>query len=331
MPEEAFIPLCMKTGAEYKTKTLLKNAFWKCSMCKEQLPWSGYFLERKGKDWSVLYEERICRPGALRKCSRCSPNADDTETWKCKDDECGMEKPQSAYSSSQWHNRHDRGATCLECEKHVCYKCKLPLEQSAFSESQWHHRNERGTACLKCDKKPKAETHICCECNLPLEQSAFSDSQWHHRHKRGAACLECEKNRPVETCTLCRASLPASAYPEGMWHNKRTQNVRCNECCRPKCIRRQCKTCSICRDETCRKRKCTDAITTLHPKHFPGTIEERDQWLCLVCRFVVCRTCRKDMPRREQSRRAGTKSKTLWTCGDCLTLEESRRVSKKYS
>ena len=184
---------------------------------------------------------------------------------------------------------------------------------------------------MKCEKKSDAETHVCCACELPLGQSAFSWSQWRHRQERGAACAECENKRSVETCSLCRASLPASAYPVEIWKHRGQQNLRCNECCRPKCIRRQCKTCSICRDETCRKRKCTDAIKSLNPKQFPSTIEERDQWLCLVCRFVVCRTCGKDMPRKEKSRRAAAKSKALWTCGDCLTLEESRRASKKYS
>ena len=76
MPEIAFIQLCKKTEAEYKAKPLLKDILWKCASCQKQLPWTDYFTGNKEKDWSVEFEDQICRPGALRECRKCKPRQD---------------------------------------------------------------------------------------------------------------------------------------------------------------------------------------------------------------------------------------------------------------
>ena len=164
------------------------------------------------------------------------------------------------------------------------------------------------------------------------KKEAFSPSQWHHKAEEGrwTVCLECEVE--AHCCELCTETLPRKAFPEQMWHHRheRDRRILCNDCSRPKCTRSQCKTCKVCRSESCRKRKCSDAIASLHPKQLPSTTDERDNWFCFICRYIVCQNCKREMPRKLQRARAGTNSKQPWTCGECLTVEESKTVFQKY-
>ena len=127
-------------------------------------------------------------------------------------------------------------------------------------------------------------------------------------------------------CSLCKNSLPREAFLEQMWRhrNSHEQNAYCINCCHPKCTRKKCKTCKICRREDCdNKRKCKRAIASLHYKHFPNSIEESDQWSCRNCRLMICQSCGgRDMPR---------KAKQPWTCGGCKTLEISKELFRKYT
>ena len=51
-----------------------------------------------------------------------------------------------------------------------------------------------------------------------------------------------------------------------MWHNRHSKNQRmlCFDCSRPRCTAQQCKTCPVCRDPECKKRKCANKIVPLN-------------------------------------------------------------------
>ena len=122
MPEIAFIQLCKKTEAEYKAKPLLKDILWKCASCQKQLPWTDYFTGNKEKDWSVEFEEQICRPGALRECRKCKPRQDNgnQQTHSCA--LCKQNLPRDAYSGSMWRNRNGttQHGRCTKCCQPKC-------------------------------------------------------------------------------------------------------------------------------------------------------------------------------------------------------------------
>ena len=132
-----------------------------------------------------------------------------------------------------------------------------------------------------------------------------------------------------------QSSKKQKAYPTSMWLHRyeKNRNTLCFECCRPACVWQNCKTCKICRKESCNgKKKCSKTMESLHPRQHPRTIEEHDQWLCNTCRYIVCQTCRKrEMPRKQQREVKKETIQKLWTCGNCLTLEESKQTMRKYS
>eukprot|EP00973_Karenia_brevis_P070189 9755093-Karenia_brevis.AAC.1 len=41
----------------------------------------------------------------------------------------------------------------LESNRHECARCGRELQEEAFAESQWHHRHVRGATCMDCDEK----------------------------------------------------------------------------------------------------------------------------------------------------------------------------------
>ena len=174
--------------------------------------------------------------------------------------------------------------------------------------------------------------HTCAICLLSEPKGEFSASQWHNKCQEGrwTVCMECAAE--THCCALCKKTLPRKEFPAQMWKNRSLEGRRtlCNDCSRPKCTRSQCKTCKVCRSESCPKRTCTDAVASLNPKQLPSTTDELRNWLCFICRYLVCQNCKKEMPRKQQRARAGTTSKQLWTCGECLTVEESKSVFQKY-
>ena len=130
----------------------------------------------------------------------------------------------------------------------------------------------------------------------------------------------------THTCFLCQATLPREAFPEG------NRNAYCNDCCRPKCTRKNCKTCKTCRLEDCpKKKRCKQAIESLNSKRLPKIIAERDAWLCRGCRALTCQNCKKDMPPSTKQRRKKAGTEQPWTCGGCFTLQESKNVHRTYT
>jgi len=70
LTEQEFVEICRETEKNSKTTNLLKDALWKCSgPCKKNLPWDAYLrADKKDAKWHILFDKRICRPGALRQC-----------------------------------------------------------------------------------------------------------------------------------------------------------------------------------------------------------------------------------------------------------------------
>ena len=361
MPEIAFIQLCKKTEAEYKAKPLLKDILWKCSSCQKQLPWTDYFTGNKEKDWSVEFEDQICRPGALRECRKCKPRQDNgnQQTHSCA--LCKQDLPRDAYSGSMWLHRNAKTqhGFCKKCCQPKCIQCGDVAEDLHPQQFPSTVKDRDAWICLKCRQS-------CFLCERFLPKTAYPEQMWRNRISAGrnAWCNDCCKPKCMQCgdiaqdlnpqqfpstveqrdtwlcfkcrqcCFLCERHLPKAAYSKDMWKNRNDsgRNTLCNDCCRPKCIREECKTCKVCRKEDCaRRKKCTAPIEALNPKQFPSSTQQRDQWLCFHCRYIVCQQCKKDMPRAQQRRCGKTGTKSLWTCADCLNLEESRVVKAKYT
>ena len=115
MPETAFVQLCSTTEKATKNKNLMKDVLWKCSVCKDQLPWTAYFVNTEHKQWDVQYEERICHPGALRKCLHCNPMTDD---------EAGPSNEQPR-----------------------CTLCQVTLCKETAPKEMWRHRKTQNIRC----------------------------------------------------------------------------------------------------------------------------------------------------------------------------------------
>ena len=102
--------------------------------------------------------------------------------------------------------------------------------------------------------------------------------------------------------------------------------MRCIDCSHPLCSAPGCTTCRRCRSETCRKpNQCKATIKPLQAKKQPGAMIEKLQFRCESCRYPPCLVCKKQMPKGSRGR-FDKQDSLEWTCGDCLTLEESRKV-----
>ena len=196
-----------------------------------------------------------------------------------------------------WHNKAttSQRILCNKCclPKHPCDLCGLDQTEEEYSESMWNHKakDTQRTLCEKCCQ-PRCRNQDCRSPATRLHPKQFPKTleerdNWH--------CLECR-----HPCDSCGEVSPKKAYSDSMWKNRVSSNQRtlCNDCCRPPCTRTQCKTCRICRNageggaKVCRRRHCTASIDSLHWKQLPETREERNQWLCLQCRCVVCHVCK---------------------------------------
>ena len=106
--------------------------------------------------------------------------------------------------------------------------------------------------------------------------------------------------------------------------------LRCRDCSHPQCTSPSCSTCRTCRNVTCRRKdSCQQPVVPLLTKDQPQTLVEKQSFRCSACKYPACAVCRKAMPSGSRSRFARS-GKTEWTCGDCLTLEESRKVRAKH-
>ena len=225
-------------------------------------------------------------------------------------------------------------------EQPRCTLCQVTLLQETVLKSMWKNRNTRNIRCNDC-RRPKCTAIQCQTCKICRDETCKSqtctksiktvpsESLPETLEERDSwLCSKCRTHR----CSLCEKMLPQTAFPAQMWNHRLSRNAFCNDCCRPKCTWKNCKTCTNCRWEDCPKRKKCTAITSLNPQQIPRTLEERDTWLCLHCRYIVCQTCKKkELPKKRQQSVRNSDQKQLWTCGDCLTLEESKKVFRKYT
>ncbi len=236
--------------------------------------------------------------------------------------------------ASQGKSFEDDGVPLLLQPKkmHPCDLCGLQQTEEDFSESMWNHKakTSQRTLCNRCclpqcrnlDCNSKCDTLHWLQYPKTLEER----DNWH--------CLDCR-----HPCDSCEEVLPKKSYSGSMWLHRlsATRSTLCNDCCRPPCTRLQCKTCTTCRNageggaKVCRRRQCTEAIASLPSKQLPSTTEERKQWLCLQCRFVVCQVCKKGLTQSVQRSRKSSGAQTFKPCGDCQNLAESKRVRQKYT
>ena len=145
-------------------------------------------------------------------------------------------------------------------------------------------------------------------------------------------CLSCEQAAQTHPCELCRKIKEKDDYSHSMWKHRFDSDQRslCLQCCRPQCTSPHCKTCRVCRDPACKKRKCNNKIIPLHPKQLPGTLEDVATYLCPPCRDITCK-CGVQMTQRMQKRRRanGTLGKEVYVCDKCQN-KELQRSDKKF-
>ena len=265
-------------------------------------------------------------------CRLCS------ELVNCQ--KCGKQLSRSFYSVSRWHHKGQQGVVCKQCESDEswkCQQCRKALPQEAFSESMWKNRkaNDRQTVCIQCESV--APTHTCNLCKVVQSREAFSESMWKHRHDQRILCKQCESVAPTHTCDLCTVVQSREAFSESMWKHRHDDDQRtlCNNCSRPRCTAKHCKTCQVCRSETCKKTTkrshCSDAIIPLHHEQLPKTMQEVHEFLCAKCRYITCVRkdstgimCGKEMPRKAQAR-LPLAPKDKYICGVCQNLDDTRK------
>ena len=133
--------------------------------------------------------------------------------------------------------------------------------------------------------------------------------------------------RKKHQCKLCEQIKHKADFPESMWLHRKHQSCWCNDCCRPKCVAKDCKTCKVCRDDKCKRRKCSTAITSLNPKQRPNTWEEVQTYLCPSCRFITC-SCGKTMPKKMQKQK-GANFEKRYVCVDCQSKDIHQQDTKR--
>ena len=139
-------------------------------------------------------------------------------------------------------------------------------------------------------------------------------------------CLSCQ----TLPCSVC-GDQPRSAFAaSALKHLRDGQAIRCIDCSHPRCSRPTCTTCTVCRAVGCRKgKRCAGVFQPLHAKQQPNNLDEKRSFRCENCRYLPCQTCGKEMPRGGCRQRFAKRGDIDWTCGDCLTLEESRKVQAR--
>ena len=106
--------------------------------------------------------------------------------------------------------------------------------------------------------------------------------------------------------------------------------LQCKDCWHPQCTSKSCSTCRTCRSVSCnRKGSCQQPVIPLNAKELPTNLEGKPNFRCSACKFPACSVCKKTMPAGSRNRFARSE-RAEWTCGDCLTLEESKKVRAKY-
>ena len=177
--------------------------------------------------------------------------------------------------------------------------------------------------CQNCRYPP------CGRCRKPMPRGG-SKEEFDRGGKVEWICGDCLKLEELANqkfpCCVCGPQ-PRYAFADtALAHLKNDRNIRCIDCSHPACSRPGCKTCTKCRSVRCRKDDlCSNYVHPLQAKQQPKNLEEKRRFRCESCRYPPCEVCRKPMP--IGSRQRFTKSGNAeWTCGDCLTLEENRKV-----
>ncbi len=151
---------------------------------------------------------------------------------------------------------------------------------------------DRRTICFQCCR-PQCTSTVCQTCTVCRDPACkdrnctkpiqVPNSQQLPRTLKEVETFLCIHCRVI--CGVCKEALGQDEYAESMWHNRfSTQRTLCLRCCRPPCISPQCKTCKVCRDPECKRRKCDDAVKPLNPKQLPSTLDEVKAYLCKDCR-----------------------------------------------
>ena len=290
----AFAQLCSTTEKATKNKHLIKDAFWKCSVCQNELPWTAYFVNTDHKQWGVQYEERICHPGALRKCLHCNPMTDD---------EAGPSNEQPR-----------------------CTLCQVTLLQEAVPKVMWKQRNTRNTRCHDC-RRPKCTGIHCQTCKICRDETCESQTctkpitSLHHEwlpktleERDSWLCSKCRTHR----CSLCEELLPQTAFPHEMWKHRFSRNAFCNDCCRPKCTWKNCKTCTNCRQEDCDKKKEVSSDNNEFASNTNPTQSRRTQHLAM---FKMSLHCVSNMQEERMAKKTSSKASGIRIKSSCGRVE----------
>ena len=141
----------------------------------------------------------VCMPGV------CTPGV--CTPWK-------INKHEDSFSKSQWHNRRERPATCLECQNMDLLKCSICHDtklSSAFSPSAIKNISQQNFRCYDCSRPPCMFIPKCTTCTKCRDEKC----------KKGARCT-----KSIET--LNSKLLPATA--------EEVQKYACDKCRYVRCI-----------------------------------------------------------------------------------------------
>ena len=286
----------------YKQTTLLRDLSWACDTCDaSNIGDYRKFItgQQKSEDWFSEYWKDIIAPGAHRRCLACRGETPTEAMLRCE--RCGM-KPRSAFTASDIHHAaNEKQATlCRDCRSPSC----------------------TNPACPTCKVCRDAECKSPGSCGKELVTLNPFTLPKTEEDRKTFLCLAC---LPIP-CTLCGPRPRVAFIESAVRHLKVGRQVRCIDCSHPLCSAPGCTTCRRCRSETCRKpNQCKATIKPLQAKKQPGAMIEKLQFRCESCRYPPCLVCKKQMPKGSRGR-FDKQDSLEWTCGDCLTLEESRKV-----
>ena len=196
-------------------------------------------------------------------------------------------------------------------------------------------KRDRWTLCREC-RSPKCTNPLCrtCQicrnvkCNAPgrcgMDIVAANPATLPKNQEERSNFL-CPPCQPA-CCCVCGVQ-PRYAFTPSALHLKNALNTRCIDCSHPACSNSGCNTCQTCRAVSCRLGDlCKKTISPLTRQEQPQDLDEKHRFRCRHCRYPPCQTCKKPMPTGGCRQRFDKSRQVDWTCGDCLTLEESRKV-----
>ena len=292
--DKRLLDMTEEAAQRARKSTKLTDLDWTCGQCAGTFKYMGFLVKGKHveEEWFKAYWEKIIAPGHGRLCIHCKGEGQE-KTFQCA--QCEATKPKVAFSDSMWKHRHDK--------------------------------TQQGGVCIQCQGENEEETFKCAKCKETKPKVAFSDSMWknrHHKTQQGGLCIQCQSENQEETCkcAICKTPQPKTAFPESMWNHRHQEDrtLRCLNCSRPPCTAQQCKTCTVCRDPECKRRKCTNPIVPLNSKLLPKDAEEVERYLCRNCQYITCK-CGNRMSQTMQKKTKGQQPKKEYVCVDCQTKD----------